>query len=266
MNRRPAVADRFYDGNPVRLRQTLDGLIPAMEKKVRAKAVISPHAGYVYSGGVAAETFAQVDIPETVIILGPTHHGIRVPLAVGTEDWEMPLGKVALAKDLSFAITDNSELFVADNPAHQQEHSLEVQVPFLQYFQDSLRIVPVVVSHISFEQCRRAAAELVRAVRQYTEPVLLVASTDMSHYLSRRRASEQDHLALDHILHLDPAGLYRTVITQRITMCGIIPVTITLLAALELGAGQAELVRYTDSGEVSGDTDQVVGYAGLVVH
>ncbi|MCI5224107.1 MAG: AmmeMemoRadiSam system protein B [Candidatus Electrothrix sp. AR4] len=268
MSRQAAVADRFYDSDPVRLRQTLDKLIliPSVTKRMTAKAVITPHAGYVYSGGVAGETFAQIEIPETVIILGPNHHGFGAPLAVGTGDWDMPLGRVALARDLVAAVMDGSNLFTPDNTAHQYEHSLGVQVPFLQYFQEKLRILPIVVSHLSFEQCQQAASELVRAVIQCEQPVLLVASTDMSHYVSREQASKLDRLALDRILHLNPELLYSTVlISRKISMCGIIPTTVILLAAMELGAERAELVRYSDSGEVSGDTDQVVGYAGVVI-
>ncbi len=267
MIRQPVVANRFYEGDPTQLRQTLAQLIPSIDekKKIKAKAVIVPHAGYVYSGGVAGESFAQVKIPETVIILGPNHHGQGEPLAVSIEDWDMPMGKVACAADLATALIQDSELFVADKVAHQNEHSLEVQVPFLQYFQDKLSIVAIVVSHIPFSQCQQAAAEIARAVKAYDKPVLLVASTDMTQYESRQNASKKDHLALEHILNLDPPGLYNTVIGNRISMCGIIPTTITLLAAMELGAMQAELVRYTDSGEASGDIDQVVGYAGLVI-
>lgn len=267
MIRQPVVANRFYEGDPTALRQTLAGLIPSIDKnkKTKARAVISPHAGYVYSGGVAGESFAQVEIPETVIILGPNHHGQGASMAVSAEDWLMPMGNVACAADLAATLTQDSEVMVADNLAHQYEHSLEVQVPFLQYFQDNLNIVAIVVSQIPFSQCQQAASEIAQAVKAYDKPVLLVASTDMTHYESRQSASKKDHLALDHILNLDPSGLYNTVINNRISMCGIMPTTITLLAAMELGAEQAELVRYTDSGEASGDTDQVVGYAGLVI-
>ncbi|MCI5212653.1 MAG: AmmeMemoRadiSam system protein B, partial [Candidatus Electrothrix sp. ATG2] len=222
MLRQPAVANRFYDGDPVKLRHSLGRMIPDASEKVAAKAVISPHAGYIFSGGVAGETFAQVEIPETVIILGPNHHGLGAPLAVGTTDWEMPLGRVSLARDLAAAVTEGSELFANDDIAHEYEHSLEVQVPFLQYFQENLRILPVVVSRLSFAQCQQAAGELARAVTQCGQPVLLVASTDMSHYISRQKATELDRLALDRILSLDPKALYNTVIlTRRISMCGI---------------------------------------------
>ena len=265
MLRQPAVANSFYDGDPTELRRSLSSLIPEYAEKVQAKAVLSPHAGYVYSGGVAGETFARIYIPETVILLGPNHHGKGAALAVGTEDWDMPWGQVPPADDLAQALLGSSALFTADNSAHRSEHSLEVQLPFLQYFQKNLHILPILLSRLSLRQCHEAAAELAQAVQGFNRPALLVASTDMSHYLPRQQAAEQDRLALKHILELDADGLYDTVLSRRISMCGVIPATITLLAAAELGAEQAELVRYTDSGEVSGDTEQVVGYAGLLI-
>jgi len=267
MTRQPVVSGRFYPGNPSVLRQTLAGLIPPIpeEEKQSALAVVVPHAGYVYSGAVAGETFAGVRVPETALILGPNHTGNGRPLAMGVSDWDMPLGPVPIERSLAVAILKNSEIIVDDDVAHQQEHSLEVQVPFLQFLQKNLKIVPIVVSHISYGDCRRAAHDLTTAIREFGEPVLMVASTDMTHYEPRPSASAKDHLALERILALDPQGLYETVVGNRISMCGIMPTTITLLAALELGATRAELVRYTDSGAVSGDTNQVVGYAGLVI-
>ncbi|XCN73288.1 MAG: AmmeMemoRadiSam system protein B [Candidatus Electrothrix aestuarii] len=265
MLRQPAVADRFYNGTPTGLHHALSNLIPAKSDKITAKAVLAPHAGYVYSGGVAGETFSKINIPETVILLGPNHHGHGMPLAVGTQDWEMPLGQVPLAQELAQNLLSSSALFTADDKAHRDEHSLEVQIPFLQYLQKDLQILPIVASWLSLRQCHEAATELARALRSLKRPALLVASTDMTHYLSRSQASEQDHLALEHILKLDADGLYDTVCSRRISMCGIISTTIALLTVVALGAEQAELVRYTDSGEVSGDTEQVVGYAGVVI-
>ncbi len=267
MTRQPVVSDQFYPGDPVVLRQILAQYIPAItqEKKEKALAVIVPHAGYVYSGAVAGETYARVDIPETALILGPNHTGNGQPLALGISDWSMPLGAVPIERSLAVSILRNSEIIVDDDVAHQQEHSLEVQVPFLQFLQKNLKIVPLVVSHISYADCRQAAHDLTTAIREFGEPVLLVASTDMTHYESRASASAKDHLVLERIQALDSRGLYETVVGKRISMCGIMPTIITLLTALELGATRAELVRYTDSGEVSGDTNQVVGYAGLVI-
>jgi len=265
MTRLPVVADKFYPGDPTILRQTLADLVPPVQNAIKGKAVIVPHAGYVYSGGVAGETYSRVEVPETVIILGPNHHGRGEPVALGTENWAMPLGEVHIAVDLAADILKQSGVIVADNEAHQFEHSLEVQVPFLQFLQDKLTIVPIVISHISYSQCLQVALEIVRAVKAYDRPVLMVASTDMTHYESRQSASMKDHLALKNILNLEPQGLYNTVVTNRISMCGIMPTVITLLATMELEAEKVDLIRYTDSGEASGDTNQVVGYAGLVI-
>ncbi len=265
MTRQAVVADQFYPGNPAVLRQTLDTLIPAVQEKEDAFAVVSPHAGYVYSGAVAGETFARVQIPETVVILGPNHHGRGEALALGVSDWSMPLGKVPIERTLADAVLRRSRVIVGDDTAHLYEHSLEVQVPFLQYLQEKLKIVPIVVSHVSYSVCQEAAMDLAAAIREFTAPVLIVASTDMTHYESRRSASSKDRLALERVLAMDPEGLYETVVGNRISMCGIMPTTIALLAAMELGAREAELVRYTDSGAVSGDTNQVVGYAGLII-
>ena len=265
MIRQPVVANQFYPGDPAHLRQTLQALVPEVREKQRAIAVVSPHAGYVYSGAVAGETFAQVRIPETVVILGPNHHGLGEPLALGVSDWSMPLGTVPIQRRLAHAIIQRSKVIVEDETAHLREHSLEVQVPFLQYLQQDLAIVPIVVSHLSYSVCQQAARDLAEAIHGFGEPVLIIASTDMTHYEPRRSASSKDRLALERLLAMDPPGLYETVIGNRISMCGIMPTTITLLAAMELGARQAQLVRYTDSGEVSGDTDQVVGYAGLII-
>ncbi|MCW5213213.1 AmmeMemoRadiSam system protein B [Desulfobulbus sp. TB] len=265
MRRQPAVADKFYEGDPGKLYQTLRRLIPKTSDRVEAKAVLSPHAGYVYSGGVAGETFARIIIPETVILLGPNHQGQGMPLAVGSQDWDMPLGQVSLARDLAESLINTSSLFTFDDTAHCYEHSLEVQIPFVQYFQKNLHILPIVIDHLSLQECCQAAHELAQAIQATRRSVLLVASTDMTHYLSRQQAAKQDRLALAHILDLDANGLYETVFSRRISMCGIIPTTITLLTVAELGARTAELVRYMDSGEASGDTDQVVGYAGVII-
>jgi len=267
MTRVPAVADRFYPGDPEQLRSTMDILVPtvAAEEKKEALAVVMPHAGYVYSGAIAGATISRVRVPETVLIMGPNHHGRGAALALGTENWRMPMGTVAIDRQLAASILQHSAQVVEDSEAHLLEHSLEVQVPFLQQVQQQLRIVPIVVSHIPYELCRTVARDVAAAIREHRQPVLIVASTDMSHYESRQQATKKDRLAIERILALDPQGLYATVLGSRISMCGVIPTTIALLAALELGATQAELVRYTDSGETSGDISQVVGYAGLII-
>jgi len=215
---------------------------------------------------VAGETIGRVEVPENVIILGPNHTGYGAPLALMAQgSWSMPMGDVPINKDLAAEIAKRSPEIAIDDIAHRFEHSLEVQVPFLQYRQKNLTIAPIVVSHVSYETCIAVGQGLANAIKSYGKPVLIVASTDMTHYESRQAASAKDSLALERIKALDPEGLYNTVAGNRISMCGIMPTTVALTAALALGAKKAELVRYTDSGETSGDTSHVVGYAGLVI-
>ena len=267
MTRAPAVADRFYPGDPEHLRTAMKMLVPAVpeEAKRLALAVVMPHAGYVYSGATAGRTISRVRVPETVLILGPNHQGQGAALALGADDWQMPLGRVEIDRQLAAAIRRHSDRIVEDSAAHVPEHSLEVQVPFLQQAQPGLRIVPLMVAQVAYELCQSVAGGLAAAIRELGQPVLIVASTDMSHYESRPQAAKKDRLAIERILALDPQGLYATVLGNRISMCGVIPTTLALLVALELGATRAELVQYTDSGEASGDIRQVVGYAGLII-
>ncbi len=267
MMRQPAVAGRFYPGTAETLSQALTELFSATEntQKSKAIAVVSPHAGYVYSGTLAARTFSAVVIPETVIILGPNHHGQGAPISLSTKTWNMPLGEVSVDMEIVEQLLDNSKSIKTDETAHTFEHSLEVQVPFLQKLQKNLQIVPLVISQISYSLCEEVAESLVKAINGSKKELLIVASTDMSHYEPRRIAEEKDRSALECIEHLDPYQLYRTVIGNRISMCGVIPVVIALLAAKSCGAKNAKLIGYTDSGYTSGDSDQVVGYAGIVI-
>lgn len=268
MKRSPAVADQFYPGNPSRLSGMLSDLIPSTPNasKQNALAVVSPHAGYVYSGAVAGETFARVNVPQDVIIMGPNHHGRGVPVALMQEgEWDMPMGSVQIESELARLVADNSEIVEPDDIAHRYEHSLEVQVPFLQYFQKNLKIVPLVIARIPCATCLELGRGIANAVKTFGKPVLIVASTDMTHYESRKEAAAKDQMAIDRIKALDPEGLYSTVQDNRISMCGVMPTTIALAASIELGAKKSELVRYTDSGETSGDVNQVVGYAGFVI-
>jgi len=268
MIRQPAVANQFYPGVPRQLAATIKVMTPEVAEadKITALAVVSPHAGYIYSGPVAAATFARVRIPADIVILGPNHHGLGAPLAIVSEgSWAMPFGEVPINQALSELIKRHLPQAREDSIAHRQEHSLEVQVPFLQTARAGISLSPLVVSQLDYADCREIGLGLARALKAFGRPVLMVASTDMTHYQPRTVASRQDHLALARVTALDPEGLYHTVLDHGITMCGFIPTTITLLAALELGATKAELISYSDSGEASGDTSRVVGYAGLVI-
>ncbi len=268
MQRSPAVAHQFYPGDRGTLISALQKLIPEVPATSKSKAIalISPHAGYIYSGPCAGETFAGVDIPPDVVLMGPNHHGQGAMVALMNRgDWLMPQGPVQINEQLADLVLAGQEVIEVDELAHRHEHSLEVQVPFLQYLQPDLRLVPLCISHIPYPICVAVGEQLAAAIKSYGKPVLIVASSDMTHYESRQAASRKDRLAIDQVEALDPQGLYNTVVGQGITMCGIMPATIALVAALKLGASKAKLVRYTDSGEASGDTNQVVGYAGLTI-
>ena len=202
---------------------------------------------------------------ETVILLGVNHRGVGAELAVdGNDHWETPLGRVEVDSGLRARLLASSRLFRIDSEAGRLEHSLEVQVPFIQHMGAGARILPVTVGTQRLEDLLRAGAEIGELFRD-NAGLTMVASSDMSHYISAERARELDFKAIERMLQLDAEGLYRVVCDNRISMCGVSPAVIMLSAARRAGATQTELVCYTNSGEVSGDMDEVVGYASLVV-
>lgn len=263
--RKPAVAGQFYPGT----REQLDRTVREMAiqvPKARALGVLVPHAGYVYSGAVAGEVFASVDLPRAFVILGPNHTGIGPPASIMTAGaWQMPDGDVPVDSDLAAAILSHSGVLAADDAAHAHEHSIEVQLPFLQNLAGDIRFVPICLMAGDPGSCRDVGHAVAAAVRDAAEPVLVVASSDMTHYENSEEAERKDHMAIERMLELDADGLLETVAKHRISMCGYAPAAAMLRACRELGAGSARLVRYATSGDVSGDYEQVVGYAGIVV-
>lgn len=269
MSRRPAVADMFYPADRVQLIRQLERFIKPSDSPTKVIAAIAPHAGYMYSGAVAGEVFSRIYVPDTVVILGPNHRGVGSSVSVmALGSWEMPGGMVPVNEKLSRLILGATEKngVAEDIHAHAVEHSVEVQIPFLQYIRPDVTIVPIIVSRLTFDRCSQIGVGLAHAVREYGRDVLIVASTDMTHYESHDTAREKDGLAIELILDLDDQGLYGTVFKQGISMCGMMPTTIALSACKALGATGAELIRYATSGEVSGDYGQVVGYAGMIVY
>jgi AmmeMemoRadiSam system protein B len=265
MKRKPQVAGTFYPGNREELLSDLREMTDPNAVKKEALAVIVPHAGYVYSGPVAGAVFSSVEIPGTAVILGPGHRDIRPLFAVQKKgSWLTPLGEVPIREDLAAGIIEQCPLAREDDEAHRGEHSLEVEVPFLQYFREDVGIVPVCVSHrADYGDLESFGRGLAAAIRACERPALIVASTDMSHYVGQRTAEKKDALAIRKILDLDARGLYEIVLEEDISMCGFQPAAAALVAARELGACEAELVLYRTSGDSSGDYSQVVGYAGL---
>ncbi len=265
MIRQPAVANQFYTGDPNRLRGELAGFISKATDPKNVLGIISPHAGYIYSGAVAGAVYGAISIPETVIILGPNHHGDGAAAALyPSGEWVTPLGSVPINSRLAQLVSFHAPFVEEDAAAHLYEHSLEVQVPFLQYCRPEVSIVPLCLGFGDFSSCRELGEGLAKAIREYGEEVLIVASSDMTHYESVDAARQKDELALDRAMALDPEGLLAVCRAKRITMCGVVPATAMLVAAKALGATQGCLIRYSTSGEISGDFMQVVGYAGAI--
>jgi AmmeMemoRadiSam system protein B len=220
----------------------------------------------MYSGRVAAAVYAQISRPDTWVILGPNHTGLGAKASIMTSGtWETPLGGMPIDAELAQAILANSATLREDSLAHAREHSIEVQLPFLQREAPGSRFVPVALFAHEYTLCRDVGLAAATAIRATNRRAVLVASTDMSHYVSRSVAATQDRKAIDAILALDPEELHRVVRREGISMCGFHAVTAVLVAAKTLGASSAELVAYTDSGAVTGDATEVVAYAGLVI-
>ena len=267
MKRDPAVAGQFYPGEKDLLLAELARLVVPREPKLKAIGVVSPHAGYMYSGGVAGLLFGGIELPSTVIVLCPNHTGRGEPLAMYPDgSWVTPLGNVPVNACLASIMLEEVPDLAADAVAHWFEHSLEVQLPFLQYMRPDVTIVPICIGFSGFDRCTSLGEGIARAIQQFGEEVLIVASSDMSHYEPVETAREKDRSALHELLSLNAEGLVRVCREQRITMCGAAPVAAMLVAALKLGAVHAELVAYATSGDVTGDNRQVVGYASVEVY
>jgi AmmeMemoRadiSam system protein B len=264
--RRPVVAGQFYEGTKSRLDAQVGRFMRSDLPRRRAIGVVSPHAGLIYSGAVAGAVYSGIEPPKTFIIIGPNHTGLGAPLSVMSFGrWEIPGASFEIDHALARKLLEYVEPLEEDEQAHLLEHSLEVQLPFVAKVSSGARIVPIVISGTSLETCRCLGEGIARAVSEAGYPVLIVASSDMSHYLPDAEARRLDRLAMDQALALSPEGLHGVVRRMRISMCGFGPATAMLFAARLLGAASAELADYRTSGEVSGDFDRVVGYAGIVV-
>ncbi len=266
MQRQPAVAGQFYPGSEHGLRSALSQLISKNPSPVAVKGIISPHAGYMYSGAIAGRLYGQIAIPATVLIIGPNHHGAGEAAALYPDgEWLTPLGPTAICSRLNSLLLQHGSYLRNDRIAHQDEHSLEVQLPFLQFLRPDVAISALCIGHGGYLSLRDIGHGIAAAIREFGEEVLIVASSDMTHYESADTARKKDGLALERALALDGKGLLDVCQSRGITMCGVAPATVMIEAALQLGALKAELVVYGTSGDVTGDNRQVVGYAAVTV-
>ena len=269
--REPAVAGRFYPGDARGLEAAVRRYLPEpASEPVVARMVMSPHAGYVYSGAVAGATYARVRVPDTAVVLCPNHTGMGERRALWSGgSWHFPGFALSVDAELTRRLAETTVVHL-DARAHLREHAAEVQMPFLHALKHDVRFAALCLGGLRLPECREIGAAVARVVRDSERErggrVLIVASTDMSHYVPADVARHYDMHALGRVLALDPEGLFEVCEREDISMCGYIPTTVSLFAAKELGATRAELVRYASSGDVSGDMSQVVGYAGVIVH
>ena len=266
--RPPAVAGMFYEARADRLeRDVRTHLATAAGEEPRpAFGAVVPHAGYVYSGPVAGAVYASVAIPPCVIILCPNHTGRGAPAALEpSEAWRTPLGDVRVNRRLCQRLSDLAPSLEPDAGAHAREHSLEVQLPFLQVLRPEVELVPVCLGAHDLALCREVGEALAQIRSEEVEPPLLLASSDMNHYESRSIGRRKDERVLARIEEIDPEGLFTTVLSERISMCGFLPATALLFAARKAGVSRARVVARRDSGDETGDTSSVVGYAGIIL-
>lgn len=266
MIRKPAVAGHFYPASRDELSDSVDAFIDDREEKESAIGIVSPHAGLMYSGAVAGAVYSSVQIPHTLILIGPNHTGMGKPVSMMMSgSWKMPTGTIEIDENLAIAMKERCPIVEEDAMAHAMEHSLELQLPFILKYSSDVQIVPLVMMTDSLDDCRIVGEALADVIKEADYSVMIVASSDMSHYETDEAARAKDKSAIDQIIDMAPAGLFNTVRNEKISMCGVVPVTSMLYAANRLGAVEARLIRYMTSGEVSGDYDYVVGYAGLII-
>jgi AmmeMemoRadiSam system protein B len=264
--RHPAVAGQFYPRNPDRLVADIHTYARSQVAPIPAIGCIVPHAGYIYSGHVAGAVFAHLELPTRFVILCPNHTGMGTPLSVISQgQWETPLGTVSVDSKLAAGLKSNFSFLAEDVHAHRSEHAIEVQLPFLQARLEKFSFVPIAVGTGRFEALEMLGNAMAEVIAAQQEPVLMIASSDMNHYESDGITRQKDALAIQRILALDARGLFDTVNQQKISMCGYGPAVAMLTAARRLGATAAELIKYATSGDISGDREMVVGYAGIAV-
>ncbi len=266
MIRKPVVSGQFYPESPDQLRAMIGELVDEKAVKEEVIGLVSPHAGYIYSGPVAGAVISRISFKDTFVIIGPNHTGSGKPLSIMTQGvWETPLGEVEIDSELGERILAASSHLQEDYAAHQYEHSIEVQIPFLQYFKRDIRLVPIMLAYSSLTTYKEIGQELARAIKDSKKEVVIIASSDMTHYEPQESARSKDTQAIEAILDLNEDELFRRVDELNISMCGYAPAVSLISAARELGATGAELVRYQTSGDTTGDYSSVVGYAGIII-
>lgn len=266
MYRMPVVSGSFYPSDKNKLQKMLDSFCLHVPDEKKVISLISPHAGYIYSGHVAGSVFSNVKVPDNVILLGPNHTGMGKRFSIMDEGiWVTPLGNVPINKTLAESILQNTSLLEIDTLSHLEEHSLEVQLPFLIYKNPKVSIVPIALMHGDLLRLKSIGLAIAESIKNCNEDVMIVISSDMSHYVSHEEAKKLDSLAIEKILNLDSQGLIEVCSFYNITMCGLYPAVAGIEASIALGAKNVELIKYATSGDINKDYRRVVGYAGIII-
>lgn len=284
--REPAVAGQFYPDDPDELSDMIKecyehelgpSMLPGkpVKGKRSIKGLVVPHAGLPYSGPCASHAYLELfkdGMPDTFIILGPNHHGVGASVATMTEDWDMPFGKALVDRQLAKLLTTG--VVKADDMAHHYEHSIEVQIPFLQKLKSDLKFVPITMARQDFATAKEVGETMAQAVAG--KNVVIIAASDFSHVGSNfsvpvptgknagQYAAAQDSIAIKEILAMNPQGLVEKVKQHGITMCGYGPVAAMMICARKMGATKAKLLKYYSSYDVMPATS-AVGYAAIVL-
>ena len=274
--RSPVVAGRFYPADKTALQEELKSYLVKKTKIKNTFAIIAPHAGYIYSGKTAGATYASVDVPETVIVMCPNHTGLGYPISLHpAKSWSTLLGPIHADLDILNKIKQKLPQAEFDTSSQLKEHSLEVQIPFIQMCNPNAKIVPITLANMPFNIIQKLGAVLSELMieqesRTGNRP-LIVASSDMTHFESAVEAKTKDMLAIEQIKRFDTKGFIDVIQKQDISLCGIFPISVTMEAFSSYAKAKgipmyANLVDYTSSGAVTGDSNEVVAYAGLVLH
>lgn len=264
--RYPAVAGRFYPNEPKTLLRDVRSYTVESGAKMRALGCVVPHAGYMYSGHVAGAVYGRMALPKRFVILCPNHTGMGQPLAIMSAGrWLTPLGEVPIDTALAEALKSHCAPLREDQLAHRAEHALEVQLPFLQNLVPGFTFVPITVGVGVYDPLVQLGQALATALSDTKDEVLIIASSDMNHYEGDAATRKKDARAIERMLQLDTEGLYHVIVNENVTMCGYGPAIAMFTAARQRGAKTATLVKYATSGDISGDRDMVVGYAGVIV-
>ena len=264
---REAIAEgQFYPNRGKALNGLIESFKPEKPVKISAKGIILPHAGFIYSGRVAVTTVSKVLPKKRLIILGPNHTGNGAQFGLWKQGaWKIAGKKIGIDEEMAAAILSKGKSISADTAAHAMEHSIEVELPILDYFFNSFKFVPIACQRATLAAYREAAEQIFEAVKGLKEDILLVASTDLTHYEPEAAARKKDRRAIEAIINLDEEELLKRIYEENITLCGEAPLAILILCLKKLGAGKSQVALYQTSGEVSGDESSVVGYVGIIV-